>query len=505
MTSAMNHLPLTPLDHLPPHNYTASVFYLSLQPSVSPHEAFRVLQEGLHKTFAQLPWLSGKIWEQIAETPGWRPGQLEIRYEPVDIDGPPPYQLRLNHLSTSLSYDDLKEAAFPTDAFEDRELIWAPFMPDLSHGCEVFVAQANFLPGGFIVAGGLHHAAGDGNASFMIFNQWADHCRAMQEHTAPPAAPPPDCSDRNVHERIWAKEGTGESAPEIDAEVWQLLGLGHSDADLLLDPSDRKSLPVPDDHKSQQDLQTAGVNHRHQRSLKSAIFYMSPSNFTALQRECVHELGAAAQISGTHAICGLVWYCLMKAQSVETAAHDGRQQLDILLDGRSGFSHSLPQMYLGNHTLHLQSFMDLSAIASPDTSIASLAGMICKNMSRVDSTKLLNMYTLLREMPDYNALQRRKWQPQMKSVSGSKKMMITSMLMVPSDRVRFGERVFGHQGKPDGARVLMGAFNRSGTRLCFILPKTPNGGVEFIVNLYQEEMDTLLDDEEFNQYAAFLA
>ena len=504
MTSALSHLPLTPLDHLPPHNYTASVFYLSLQPDVSSNEAFQVLQKGLHKTFAQLPWLSGKIWEQSAETHGWRPGQLEIRYEPVGIDGPPPYQLRLNHLSTSLSYDDLKEAAFPTDAFEDSELTWAPFMPDLSHGCEVFVAQANFLPGGFIVTGGLHHVAGDGNASFMIFNQWADHCKALQNHTTPPATPPPDSSDRNLHDWIWAKEGTGESAPEIDAEVWRLLGLGPSDADLLLDPSNHKSLPISDDHKSQQDLATAGVNHGHQRSLKSAIFYMSPSNFTALQTECAHELGAAAQISGTHAICGLVWYCLMKAQSAEIAAHERTQEVDILLDGRSGFSHSLPQMYLGNHTLHLQSFISHSANAPPDTSIASVAGIICKNLSRVDSTKLLNMYTLLREMPDYNALQRRKWQPQMKSFSSSK-MMITSMLMVPSDRVRFGDRVFRNEGKPDGARVLMGAFNRSGTRLCFVLPKTPNGGVEFIINLYQEEMDALLDDEEFNRYAAFLA
>ena len=113
------------------------------------------------------------------------------------------------------------------------------------------------------------------------------------------------------------------------------------------------------------------------------------------------------------------------------------------------------------------------------------------------------MYTLLRDMPGLNALQRQKWQPQMKIVSAS--MMIRSMLMVPSDGVNFGGRVFGNGGKLDGARVLMGAFNQSGTRLCFVLPRMTNGAVEFIGNLYPEEMDALLDDEEFQKYAMFLA
>lgn len=111
MESAMIHLPLSPLDHIPPYNYTASVLYLYLKPAVNLDDAFKVLHEGLHKTFAQLPWLSGKIWEQSADAPGWRPGQLEIRYRPVDVNGPRPYQLKFNQLSTSLSYDDLKESA----------------------------------------------------------------------------------------------------------------------------------------------------------------------------------------------------------------------------------------------------------------------------------------------------------------------------------------------------------------------------------------------------------
>jgi hypothetical protein len=39
--------------------------------------------------------------------------------------------------------------------FEDSELIWAPFMPDINTGPEVFVAQANFIPGGCILTSGM--------------------------------------------------------------------------------------------------------------------------------------------------------------------------------------------------------------------------------------------------------------------------------------------------------------------------------------------------------------
>ncbi len=503
---------LTPLDHLPPRNYTASVFYISLKPGLSPVKAFQVLQEGLHETFAQLPWLGGTVREQSARVKGWRPGQLEIRYEPLDIKGPRPSQLRFNHMSTCLSYDDLRESAFPNDTFEDKDLTWAPFMPDISNGCEVFVAQANFLPGGLIITAGLHHAAGDGNSSFLVINRWADWCKYLQNGGTPPAPPQPEFSDRKLHDKVWAKEGTGQRSLQIDPEVWKLLGLEYSDTDLLLQSSHAQSPKTNSHHERRKEPGPDEVD-KHQWGMQSAIFYISPTQFTALQRDCVHGISATASISATHAICGLIWRCVMKAHSamIVNTKRTGlptesgeTARLDVLLDGRSGFSHSLPQMYLGNHTFHLQSLIDMTTLTSPHTSVASVAGTICENMSRVNSAKLLDMYTLLRDMPDYEALQRRKWQPQMKSMSGLR-MMITSMLMIPSDLVSFGDGVFGNRGKPDGVRVLMGAFNQSGTRLCFVLPRRTNGAVEFIVNLYPEEMDVLLADEEFQRYAMFLA
>lgn len=89
-------IPLGPFDHSPPRNYTASITYIPLKSTQSYEAAFQVLQEGLHRTFIQLPWLNGKVYRQAPDTPGWRPGQLEIRHELVEINGPRPSQLRFN-------------------------------------------------------------------------------------------------------------------------------------------------------------------------------------------------------------------------------------------------------------------------------------------------------------------------------------------------------------------------------------------------------------------------
>ena len=43
------------------------------------------------------------------------------------------------------------------------------------------------------------------------------------------------------------------------------------------------------------------------------------------------------------------------------------------------------------------------------------------------------------------------------------------------------------------------------TRICFILPQKKNGGVEFLVNLSDEEIDFLSEDEEFGRYSSYVS
>jgi trichothecene 3-O-acetyltransferase len=49
------HTPLNALDSLPRTNYSNIILHMPLKSNVSHEEAFNVLQEGLHRTFVQLP------------------------------------------------------------------------------------------------------------------------------------------------------------------------------------------------------------------------------------------------------------------------------------------------------------------------------------------------------------------------------------------------------------------------------------------------------------------
>jgi hypothetical protein len=63
-------LTLGPLYHTAPSNTPQSViFNISLKKSVGPQDSFAHLQEGLRCAFLQLPWLNGKVLQQLSYTP----------------------------------------------------------------------------------------------------------------------------------------------------------------------------------------------------------------------------------------------------------------------------------------------------------------------------------------------------------------------------------------------------------------------------------------------------
>ena len=509
MSSATIHIPLTPLDHAPPGNYSCSLSYLPLKPGVTPAQVFEVLQEGLHRTFVQLPWLSGRVWLQAPGTPGYRPGQLEIRHEPVDINGPRPYQLRFNQLDTSESYDDLKEAAFPTDTFQDESVVWARFMPDINDGPEVLVAQANFIPGACVLTAGMYHRASDGVGGVTIFKLWADHCRALQSQGPPPPVVPPgpESSDRSLVDRLWAKEGAEKPLDSINPGNWTLLGLAPpapAPATESIEQSNGHT-EQPNGHNGpSNDVKAQTPESESPRVMKSAIFYVPPAKFISLTKECMQ---AGTDISGTDAICALIWRCSLRARQA-AAQKAGKPIGDIsnpnalaflamTVDGRPYFSQELPPDYLGNLTCINLSATPLAHLTSPDTSFATVARTIRDGANSITTGNLQDAYALARSVPDFGQLAL-----QNSDLNGAA-MLVSPLLTYPTNSVSFGDGVFGNGGCLEALRMPMYSFNRM-TRLSLVLPKLAAGGVEFLLNLFEEEMDLLLKDPEFKRYAMFL-
>lgn len=485
----MIEIPLNAVDHTPARQYCAFQFYLPLKPEVSPLQAFATLQEGLHRAFVQLPWLSGRIWLQSPNSSGFRPGQLAIRHELVATDGPLPSQIQFNELDSAATFDELREAAFPTNTFLDDSLRWAGFRPDVNSGPEVFMAQANFIPGGCILAAGPHHLASDGAAAITIISLWAEHCRGLQSMPLLPVVPPPlESYDRGLLERMWDEHAQRKSVESVDPGNWRLLG--------------RPSPPglVSEVISSSEESPTLPG-----RAMKSAIFYVSAAKLVALHQDCAH---AGPGITATDALVALIWRSNLKARQAialqATTATGGISDpeswagLGVMVDGRAYFkSEWLPPNYLGNLTCVNLVALPLKLLASPELSLGAIAGNIREGANLITTESMMDAYTLSRSVPDYNGL------AYADAPLDGTGLLVSPLLGLPTNSINFGEGVFGNEGSPEAMRAPMDWLNKT-TRVCVILPKFSGGGVELMLNMFEEEMEMLRQDREFIKYAMFL-
>ena len=493
------HISLTPFDHCVPRAYYNGAIYLPLKAGVTYAEAFELLQQGLHFTFLRLPWLNGQVHYQSPGTQGWRPGQLELRYRAIDRDGPRPPQLKFKELDTDLDYTSLQELGFPLDAFRDADIAPTGFFADPSTGPDVFVGQANFLPGGCVIVSAIHHAASDETAFFHFLRMWADYCAMIQTKCPPPADFPTGSDSRDVLRQIWARETPVSSVDEIDQETWRLVGLLPTDVQQKDDVVSRPTPPPPPRN-------TDGPQ------LKAGVFYISPARLADLRGAIAKELGVASGISANDAVCALIWRCFLRVRVAVRRAHKGlsadadgelaESGLNMVCDGRANYSSALPQTYLGNITFNVQSSIPLNALISDESTLGTVAAALRRNAGRIDSANLQNLYNLLDHLPSYDELIRLK-RMRTSTIDGNN-MSISSLINVPADSVCFGDGpIFGNKGYIESQRLLMEA-NNSFTRTCIVLPRNKNGGVEFLANLYDEEMELLMSDSEFERFVLCL-
>ncbi|KAI0123631.1 hypothetical protein BJ170DRAFT_697443 [Xylariales sp. AK1849] len=124
--------------------------------------------------------------------------------------------------------------------------------------------------------------------------------------------------------------------------------------------------------------------------------------------------------------------------------------------------------------------------------------MLRQNAGRGVQVNLFNLYNILDQFPSYDELillKRRR----MCLIDGNN-MQVSSLMHIALHAIGFGDGpVFGDKGSPDAWRLLMDASN-SFTRTYLVLPRNRNTGVEVQVGLYDEELDSLMADEEFTRY-----
>jgi len=375
------------------------------------------------------------------------------------------------------------------DTFADEEVLWGTYIkvPEEDEGAACFKAQANFIPGGVLLCGATHHNVCDGTSQFDVWRLWASNCDALQSNTTP-EAPDPLSSDRGLLERIWAAEGTTKDSTNGMKHVsWTLLDM---------DPPN--STPRPP-------TITSISNER----MQSAVFYMSPDKFATLHKKCLQETGPTARISGNDALTAFIWRGLLKARRAAALNAGQTQEADLLnveaklqltLDGRPDISRqgSMPLVYFGNLVFMNLCTMPLSALTAPDTSVATVALRIRQTAEAATSQAMLDSYALARDVEHLETLGLRL------SPLRGYDMILSSLIMFPVEGMRWGGGVFAREGEPDAIRPMWDAINGA-ARLCFPLPRKSGAGLEFVVNLFGDEIDLLMEDDEFSEFAVYLS
>ncbi|KAH8427418.1 uncharacterized protein LDX57_005133 [Aspergillus melleus] len=496
------HTPLSLLDYIPPRNYVRLLFPLALLRGVKYQEVFRNLQEALRKTFVQEPWARGKVFRRTTDIDVH--GQLEIRFHPHSRDEGQPCQLRYHEIETDWTYADLQECGFPANVFpEDTLLLDAPRLGDVDgDGADIFLAQANFLPGGLLLAVTTSHAATDAAGMLDLFKLWAENFRELHARDAGgKIAPSPFATqdrDRTLPDQLWRRaQRQGEKAKTHCLDSRWLRGLVSLDSDpnTVGDSDQTQAMAstslVPDD-----DLSSI-----HGRMINRVLF-LSGQDLATLQRECGAEPlppGEGA-ISASDAINALLWRGLLRARAAAAEARskpltDRHSVFESPVDVRGLWASDFPAHYLGNCFLLNTVQLPLAELIAPSTSLGHIARALRRGAARLDRHMAHEAYGLLQATEDLSRV-RGRFVERIDSAD----LLVSNVMFLAMSDLSFGDRHFGHGGIPQSLRVLHAQY-ASSVRLAHILPRNPNhGGVELSVNLFEEEMAYLEQDAEFNRF-----
>lgn len=520
MASDEIHIVLSPLDYIPPRNYVRLLFPIPLNPGVDEKVVFDDLREALHKTFVQEPWVSGRVFRQSPDTPGWRPGQLEIRHRLYQPDGPRPYQLKYQRLDTDWTYAELRDAGFPSGIFDEQLLLDAPRVGEVDlAGAQIFVGQANFLEGGLLLGMTFVHAATDAMAMLNIQKLWAENFRELHERDAggkiAPSRFTATDNDRSLPERLWQRETGGRGPSRNPDDPW-LKGLACLDSDYPGDvdvtgATQRAAAAAAKvNHTTNGDVKpttngidkpTTNGSHHPSRTMLNRVMFLSSEDLSALGKECALEPlpPGASPLSISDTINAIFWRGVMRARSAAATARstplDPISVFESPVDVRNAFAADFPPDYLGNCFLLNTARMPLAELIAPSTPLGRIAQALRQGAAGVDGGAVHDAYALLRSTPDLSCVQGRFVErPE------SADLLLSNVIALPMSEIKFGGRYFGNGGTPHALRVLHGPYAPD-VRLGHVLPRNPkHGGVELSVNLFEDEMVYLDADEEFGRY-----
>ncbi|KIW83143.1 hypothetical protein Z517_02387 [Fonsecaea pedrosoi CBS 271.37] len=501
---------MNPFDAVNPNHYMGFTFFFALPPGTSSQDAFKGLQAGLCRAFQIIPELDGKMMHAPEHEFGYRKGEYSITIPPPSMaTTSDPRQLLYKDMKHVLpSFQEMRDNGFSRSLFADRTVLDCYPFPDMP--ADLLVAHANFVEGGCILATNFIHTCFDGLGALIALKVWAECCRYVQgDHSATCDWYDPESFNHSLPEILYQREGYSKAAHEVDPVVWDFLPFFPPDE--VVEARDRKiktsskelSLDFPRPvYRRQPRWPTAPSD----RSLASTFFLISRENLQKLKYDVAsHPEVRSKNVSISDIVQAFLWrtairarYLVAKQVRGQAFGPDEMSILEIPIDGRLYFSSQLPSSYMGSLLIMSRTMMSIEELCSPDTSLAKIASVIRKTISRVNTALVHDAFTLLRSMTDYT-----KPATANMGLEHMNEMISNMILWQPEDNLSsFGEGIFAG-GRPEAVWPQIERGHRR-FRFSLIHPLRADGGVELELGTLPEELKMLQVDEHFTKYARLL-
>lgn len=528
---------LGPMDLFGGNMYEGINIFFPLRPGVSFEQAYKVLQRGLVRAMDIVPDLAGKVIPCSEHEIGYKKGDLRISLPPVPStalgtsSSDEPRQLRFRDLSSVLpSYAEQRASGFLTSAYPDELLTTCPAFPDLP--TDVCNVQANFIEGGCVLAFNVHHHSLDGIGLLIALKVWAECCRFIQgDQSATCEWLHPESVNRDMLSILYELEGFAKPGNEVDPRVWGFLPYADPALKNKQEEKEKDKIEAAavHGHVTKPNLEKASSS-RHLpepprlplcehwppapradgRTLTSSTFLISAEKLERLHKSVElaetsdPESQSLSKGSGSLSLGDVLqaffWRAAVRARRRAEDSSEDMSIIEMPTDVRPYFSSHLPPTYMANCVIMNRQHMSVSELCSSQTPLHKIAQICREARTRLDQELVHDAFSLLHTIQDNSPGNHATAFLGQGIQDGPHSLFNNMMLFQASDLGPFGGDVFE---APDAVRVQMDWLNKA-FRSLFILPMRQDGGVELTLGTLPEELDAMMNDSEFMQFAQFL-
>lgn len=440
---------LSVLDQLPfTRTYTQMLLCFPIVAEADRSKIIRVLQDAAAALIEAIPILGGQVVNQ-------KDANVEVpnsgAFRVVPYDHPDGSAVRVKTLDGFIPYDELRSSSAPASVLDGTVIAPMKGYPDhygQSDVTPVFVVQANFIPGGLLLCFAGMHNCMDGTGLGHVIRMFASLCR-------------------------------GEALSTGDLEAAN---------------TDRAQLPVslkpgqsPMLHPEMTPKADAGQKTDSRDTPASVWSYLSisPSKLKEMKVEVSKEL-TSGWVSTNDVVTAWLWKAVTKARCSHIDTSKGTTLLRAVT-GRRVLDPPLSGSYLGNNVMcasHKVVVMDLM-----ERPLWKITQEVREATNAINDHYVRSIATLIRGEPDKNKITFAIDAP-------DRDFMASSWATLPVYE-GFGDSI----GTPDYVRR---PTSPPWTGVCYIMPKHPNGNLEFLLSLRQDDMLRLRNDEEVTAVAEWI-